>query len=188
MKKNLKYLLLVLVIAISQLLLQPAANAQTFNKGDAVLNFGVGVGSAYLYSGATAWPAVNASFEYGVYKLKNIGVFSVGGILSWQHAYNGYNNYDLAWNEIYFGARSAFHLSLLEIDNLDVYGGITIGLRSYSDPVWNSYTARWENNYGVNPFGGAFVGGRWYFTPSFGVFSELGYDVSWLKAGFSIKF
>jgi len=188
MKKSPKYFLIVLFIACSQLLSQPSTNAQTFEKSDAVLNLGVGLGDVYLVPGATIWPGLNASFEYGVYKLKKVGVFSVGGILSWQHASAGYSNYDLAWNEIYFGARAAFHLSILEVDNLDVYGGVTLGFRSYGSTDWDPHTQRDVVTRHFDPFPGVFVGGRWYFTPNFGVFSELGYEVSWFKAGISIKF
>jgi hypothetical protein len=185
MKKSIKYFLLVIVIAV---LVQIPSKAQMFEKDDAVLNLGIGLGHAYgLYAGASVWPGLNASFEYGVYKLKKIGVFSVGGILAWQHAGYEYIGDDISWNELYFGLRSQFHLTMLEVDNLDVYGGITLGLRTYSDPdITNN--GRYENHYYVNPFGGLFVGGRWYFSPGFGVFSELGYDVSWFKAGFSFRF
>jgi hypothetical protein len=187
--KNSKTILIAFLIALSLLFNQSLVKAQTFEKGDAVLNIGIGAGSAYgLATGASVWPGVNASLEYGVYQLKKVGVFSIGGITSWQHAWSGYTGNDVTWNEFYFGARSAFHLSILEVDNLDVYGGITLGIRSHSEPVWDPHTNRDVNHYKVDPFGGLFVGGRWYFTPSFGVFSELGYDVSWLKAGISLKF
>ncbi len=185
--KNPKSILIVFLIVLSLLFNQSFVKAQTFEKGDVALNIGIGAGSAYgLATGASVWPGVNASIEYGVYQLKKVGVFSIGGITSWQHAWSGYTGYDVSWNEFYFGARSAFHLTLLEVDNLDVYGGLSIGIRSYSDPVFRNN--RWENDYNVVPFGGLFVGGRWYFTPNFGVFSELGYDVAWIKAGISFKF
>lgn len=35
---------------------------------------------------------------------------------------------------------------------------------------------------------GLFVGGRYYFKPSIGVFAELGYDHTYLKAGLAVKF
>lgn len=188
MKQRFKHLLLVLVIAFFQLMTQTPANAQMFDKGDAVLNLGVGAGHAYSFYGASAWPGLNASFEYGVYQLKKIGVFSVGGIFSWQHAGYDYPGDDLSWNEFYFGFRSQFHLTMLEVDNLDVYGGLTLGLRTYYDTYYNSRTGRYDKDFEATPFGGLFVGGRWYFTPNFGVFSELGYDVSWIKAGIALKF
>jgi hypothetical protein len=189
MKNNPKFLLLVLALVLTQFLIQPSANAQTFSKGDAVINLGVGLGSAYsLDPAASVGIGLNASVEYGVYQLNKVGVFSAGGIFSWSHASAGYTGYDLAWNELYFGARAAFHLTMLDIDNLDVYGGVTLGIRSHSVPEWDVQTQRDVNHYVVDPFGGIFVGGRWYFTPGFGVFSELGYDVSWFKAGISLKF
>jgi hypothetical protein len=189
MNKNPKYLLLVIALIMAQLLIQPSASAQMFNKGDAVINLGVGLGSTYsLAPGATGGIGLNASMEYGVYTLQKVGVFSAGGIFSWSHAsadYYGYNS--LSWNEFYFGARAAFHLTMLEVDNLDVYGGVSLGIRSHSEPVWVNNN-HYDNHYVIDPFGGVFVGGRWYFTPGFGVFSELGYDVSWFKAGVSLRF
>ncbi len=189
MKRNPKYLLLVIVLVMAQFLIQPSASAQMFNKGDAVINLGVGLGSTYdLGIGGTGGFGLNAGMEYGVYTLPKIGVFSAGGIFSWSHASNDYYGYNsVSWNEIFFGARAAFHLTMLEVDNLDVYGGVTLGIRSHSTPeLVNNNDFR--NHYSVDPFGGVFVGGRWYFTPGFGVFSELGYDVSWFKAGVSLRF
>ncbi len=91
------------------------------------------------------------------------------------------------WNEFYIGPRGAFHLTMLKVENLDVYGGVSFGLRFYSEPTYVGV-----NNYGRNTFtsayGGLFVGGRYYFSKGFGVFSELSYDITFIKLGVVFKF
>lgn len=60
MKKIIFTLVCMLVVA--------GASAQSFNKGDKVLNLGIGLGNT-LYSGTgfkTTIPPVSASFEYGI--------------------------------------------------------------------------------------------------------------------------
>ena len=134
-------------------------NAQTpvFQKGDKVLNLGIGFGG-YSPSGYhVVIPSASASFEVGIAgKESGKGSIGIGGYLGYAsykenntgttnpaatYGYASYfettssteNNY---WsvNRIFIGARGAFHYPLAE--NLDTYGGITLGIiaRSWK---WN---------------------------------------------------
>ncbi len=45
------------------------------------------------------------------------------------------------------------------------------------------------NSYGrVTPVYGVFVGAKYNFAPGFGVFGELGYDISFLRIGLCANF
>ena len=187
MNKLLKSLILFAVVALS--FSSVSVKAQAFGKGDLVLNGGIGFGSVYGYDygvgGASMWPTIFASGELGIVKIKEIGVISAGGEMAFRHI--SIAGIDYHSNEFYIGPRGAFHLTMLKVENLDVYGGVSFGLRFYSEPTYVGV-----NNYGRNTFtsayGGLFVGGRYYFSEGFGVFSELSYDITIFKLGVVFKF
>lgn len=151
------------------ILLATIAEAQEYGytKGDKLLNLGVGVNSYYgaglplsisFESGITRQISVGASFDYlsRNYKPASISIYK--------------------FNALYFGARASYHVNeLLNIDNekIDLYGGVTIGYRSF----------RWKDNYSSNNlsgmygdglFFGGYIGGKYYFTSKIGAFTELG--------------
>lgn len=152
----------ILVMAIS------FVNAQKnggFAKGDKLLNVGIGVNS--YYSGGIP---LGASFEVGI-----TNDISIGGnvdYLSSKYDY-GYGTYK--FTALYFGARAAYHFNtLLKIDNdkTDLYGGLTLGYRSFS---WSdTYSGSAGNAYGSGVYLGAFIGGKYYFGKNIGAFAELG--------------
>ena len=170
------------------------ANAQTFKKGDLDINAGLGLGYSYgFYSGSSAWPTLYASVEKGFFQIKDIGVISIGGLLAYEHI--SVSDLDYSWNDFYIGARAAFHFSQIKVENLDLYAGISTGLRFYSYPVYNYvitstypyYDYTYENETHTTTFGGMFAGAKYFFTNNFGAFGELGYDVTYLKLGVTFK-
>jgi hypothetical protein len=129
-----KKILILLVVSVLFISNPFKSNAQTFSNGDMVLNAGIGFGYSYgIIGGASAWPAISLSLEKGFREIDNVGVLSLGGSFGFQHASWGY--YDLSWNDFILGGRCALHLGMIEVENLDVYGGIGLGLRIYTDPV-----------------------------------------------------
>jgi hypothetical protein len=182
------YVKLAPCILLLAFLTRPAVNtySQSFDLEDKVINVGVGFGYAWgLVSGASSWPAISVSFEKGFRELSDIGIVSLGGIVGFQHA----SVDDLNWNDFAIGARGALHFTTLGIDNVDVYGGASLGLRFYSSPelvgIWPNW--EWESKTSVGPFFGLFGGGRYYFTDKIAAFAELGYDIAWFKLGISAK-
>jgi hypothetical protein len=163
------------------------AQTPTFQKGDKVLNLGIGFGG-YSPSGyQVTTPSVSASFEVGIAeKVPNIGSFGLGGFIGYAHYkengdYSG-NNY---WtvNRILIGARGAFHYAL--VDKLDTYGGVTLGImaRSYK---WNG-TGDNPDHPTRSPLGGdLFLGGRYYFSDKFAAMAELGLG-AYLTLGIALK-
>lgn len=157
-----------LFLFITVLLLGSASFAQNgaFSEGDKLLNVGIGVNS--YYSGGIPF---GASLEFGV-----TDAISVGGSIDYLSTDYGAMGLGAKFTALYIGARANYHFNeLLNIDNdqVDVYGGLTLGYRSFS----------WKDNYGGdllgNKFGsgmylGALIGGKYYFTDNIGAFLELG--------------
>ena len=153
-----------LIVGISVMLVSSAA-AQ-FGKGDKLWNLGIGLNSAY-----NGGLPLHTSFEVGIND-----VLSVGGnvdFLSYRYIVAGYK---YGFTAFYTGARVSYHfnkLFKLNIDELDIYGGGSIGYRAFSWRDDNSLTST-GSAYGSGVYGGAHVGARWYFKPAFGVFLEVG--------------
>ena len=132
-----------------------------FNFEDKLLNIGIGIKS--YYGGGIP---LGASFEYGL-----TDDISVGANIDYLSTkYNGYK-----FSAFYFGLRASYHFNeLLEInkDNVDVYGGLTIGYRKFSW-VNNVYEGTLGKSYESGVYLGALVGGKYYFSDNMGAFAEL---------------
>lgn len=189
---------------------QMMVNAQTpaFQKGDKVLNLGLGFGG-YAPSGyKITTPSASASFEVGIKdKDSKKGSIGIGGYLGYAsykeknttttnpaatYGYASYfensslaanNNNYWSVNRIMIGVRGAYHYPL--VDKLDTYVGVTLGIIARS----------WKWNGSVNhidhptrkPFGGdLFVGGRYYFSDKFAAMGELALG-AYLTLGISMK-
>lgn len=177
-----KNLVLLLFLSLSVY----TSKAQTFKNGDFDINAGFGIGYTYgLVSGVTSWPALVVSAEKGIKDLSNIGVLSVGGTLGYKHI--SWSDADYNWNDLYIGARGAIHFSSINVDKLDLYGGVSLGLRFYSDPVWNWANGKLDKSTSTTAFFGIFGGAKYMFSQKIGAFGELGYDISWLKLGVTFK-
>ena len=177
--KKLLLLFLVGLFSLSQLVAQQS----TFEKGSKVLNLGIGFGSTYygsFYSSRT--PSLSASFEAGVMDgILDKGSIGVGGYLGYSSA--KWTNYYKTTN-IIFGARGSFHYPL--VDKLDTYTGLLLGYNIYSYKDYTGYT-------GFHGSAGAvtiawFAGARYYFSNNFAAMAEIGYGISYLTLGVSLKF
>jgi hypothetical protein len=178
--KKILTLLVVVFFSLNQLLAQESV----FNKGDKALNLGIGFGSGY-YAGwyTSRTPAISASYEVGV--VDNViekGVIGVGGYAGYSSA--KYSNY---WKTSNFliGARGLFHYPL--VDKLDTYAGLLLGYNIVStkdlDNVYGgSFSA---SSSGISTAG--FVGGRYFFKDTFAVMGELGWGISYLTLGITLK-
>jgi len=170
-----------------------AQSQDAFKKSDLVANFGIGLlnynGSGY----STTFPPITASVEYGIIdevfnEYSKIGVGAILGYYGDKYKTIAYTN---TYSHFLVGTRGSFHY--LFVDKLDTYGGLMIGydVASYKRK-WNSgYTEFSTLNNDDTEFSfqyGLFVGARYYFAESFGVFAEAGYGISALNLGFTLKF
>ncbi len=143
----------------------PSTQAQAYEKGDKLLNIGIGLNS-YYSSGIP----LNASFEVGV-----TDDISVGGSLDYLSSkYTILNDYK--FTAIYIGARGSYHFNKLlnlNSDKVDLYGGLGLGYRSFS---WSDgFTSNvLGDSYGSGIYFGLHIGGKYYFSESIGGFAELG--------------
>ena len=190
-----------LVIALlSCLFLKAQDNTAPFQNGTNVVSAGIGFGSTYFgYAYGSSSPAISLQYERGVYTIDEIpAVISIGGYLgvqSFKYTYH-YNSsgyyYKEQWSYKIIGLRGAFHYNGLNQDKIDVYAGLMLGyyINSYKFETnyYGNTAYNGTNNY-ANSFGLAgYVGGRYFFTPNFGAFAELGYGISYVTIGVDGKF
>jgi hypothetical protein len=179
----------VLTLLVAVLALQISAQESTFNKGDKVLNLGIGLGNALYGSGYTSkMIPLSASFEVGVADgIADKGTIGVGGYVGYSGAKWEYLGWGYKFTNFIIGARGTFHYPLAE--KLDTYGGLLLGYNSVStkdignvDPLYNF---SWEDSGLVYSL---FLGGRYYFTDNVAGFAELGSGISYLTIGAAFKF
>jgi hypothetical protein len=181
----------ILMIVAALMLTVPLIHAQesTFNKGDKVVNLGIGIGNT-LYRGTyytSGVPPISISYEQGVAdEILEKGVIGVLGYLGYTSYKYDYLGWGYKYSNILIGAGGMFHYPL--IDKLDTYAGILLGYNiasstEFGTPVGWDYSA----TSGGFVFSG-FVGARYYFTEQFAAFAQVGYGVAYLTLGVSIKF
>ncbi len=177
MKKTIIYFAIFLLAA-------PMAMAQKFESGDSMLSAGLGVGGAYgVDYSPTQSPGFGVSYERGIWDIGGPGVISLGGYLGFKsYKYGAYYN-DAKFNYTIIGAKGTYHFNGLDVDQLDLYGGIMLSANILS--VKNDYPGNSNSSeLGVSPY----VGARWFFSDAFGVFAEVGYGVAYFTVGASYKF
>lgn len=185
MKSTFKVLAAFLVVFI---LFSAATNAQTanpFKKNTQVGQLGIGLGMAGIY-GTASVPPITAGFQYGIEDK-----ISVGGLIGYASSTEdwGYFGEDWSWKYTYFliAARGEYHF-LESVENLDGYAGLTVGYNivSFSEP--SGYSGHGYSASGSYAVIGVHGGVRYFFSPNFAVFGELGYGLGILTAGIAYKF
>lgn len=176
-----KLTILILAVCFASL-----ANAQPFQPGTSVIQAGIGLGSN-LGGLGTGRPAISASYEYGKWAVGGPGVISLGGYIGntgYKYSTSGYSQ---SWNYTVIGFRSAYHYNgFTDVPELDVYGGAMLSYNNVSYKSSAGFTG--SNAYGSGLGFSIYVGGRWFFSESFGGYAELGYGVSTLNLGIAYRF
>jgi hypothetical protein len=182
-----KILTLLVVVAFS--LGQLFAQESTFSKGDKVLNLGIGLGST-LYSGSFykgQVPPISASYEVGI--VDNVlekGSIGVGGYLGYSSYKYEYSGWGWKYSNIIIGARGSFHYPL--VDKLDTYTGLLLGYNIATSKEFGNAIPGFNYSSSAGGLQTAwFLGGRYYFKETFAVMAELGYGISYLTLGISLK-
>lgn len=156
------------------------------NEKHTDINLGLGYGVAGLY-GSSDMPPITAGVQFLVDES-----ISIGGIVG--YTTSSYSliypltatTYTWKYTYIMFGARGEYHF-LKDSKNLDGYVGLTLGYNAVS---FSSNLGGVSVNY--TPGGGyilygAHVGIKYLFSPSIGVFSELGYGIGYFTAGATFR-
>jgi hypothetical protein len=186
MKKTFAFLFTLAVACLSSF----SAQAQ-YAKGDITANAGISLGvigyGAYSYNyyggGYRGSIPLSASVEYSINDQ-----FALGGYLgyygrSYKYTWNG-DNYRDRWSITSFGVRGSYHATPLLNDLLgasmdeekwDIYASVLLGYEvwSWSYGYEGSGFNRSNTGSGNLDFG-TIVGARYFFSPKFGAFAELG--------------
>lgn len=168
-----------LVFVIVGMYALTAHSQHVFNKGDIFLNLGIGAPYNYGYI-----PTIIFSGEVGVIPTGDIGIVSFGGIVESQFSTYSSNNFV----QFIIGPRAAWHVSAFESNEWDVYAVTGFGLWVKAKPYFDS-DGYYHKNSSLSPYGEFYVGGRWMFSESTGLFSEIGYGpLSVFKFGVTFGF
>jgi len=183
------------VILLANLLLLIVINgsAQTFDRGTKVLSAGVGIGSSLgssVYTNQS--PGISLQYEQGIWEAGGPGTVSLGAYLGFKNFgqdYASFNyNASAKWNYTIVGVRSAYHYAGLENDRIDVYGGLMFSYNILNYSIEHTGGQPTMTNAGSNTAGFTlYVGGRYYFVENLGVFTELGYGISYLNLGLALR-
>lgn len=175
--KNIFKFLCVMVMVFSA----SFATAQgRYDKGDALINAGIGLG--YYYAGGV--PLI-VSGEWAVNDVITVGPYL--GYTSYNHRWSFGGRWRYTFVDI--GVRGSYHFSeLFEIrdERVDVYGGLSLGylISSYSGP---DAPTGWSDPY-PNVFRlGIHAGVRYFFNEKVAGHAELGYGVAPLALGVTFK-
>jgi len=190
-----KIVLILLVLTVVTSTMRAQKTSDTFANKDNFIGVGFGLGGVYgLSKYDTQSPVFGAQYDRGIYEFKFGGVLGVGGFLgykSYANRYdpnNGNEKYKQRWNIVIIGARGTFHYDVFKVKNLDTYGGAMVAFHvvNYTDnlPQYVNY----EDDHASAAYASIYAGAKYYFTPQFAAFAELGYGVSWLTMGVGYKF
>ena len=149
-----------------------AASGQVYQKGSKFVNVGVGLGPGV---------GVVGTVDLGVHEAISVGAFG------------GYESYSLlgssSYGRIGVGGRADYHLAKLlkganlsiNTDKIDPYIGANVGIGIYTGTYGSFVLSR------IRPLIGGHLGARYMTKEKLGFFGEVGYDVSYLKAGITLK-
>ncbi len=184
-----------LILLTALIVLTGTASFAQFEKNSQAFNLGIGIGNTggfgSYYSGFL--PSASASYEHGIVEIPMgsdlTGVISVGGYLGWSMSKYGYDtwgndDYYLTTNFI-IAVRGNYHFVFH--DQFDPYAGIALG-GNIEASKWHGDGPDPDIDYASStPYGGAYAGARWFFTDNFAVYAEVGWLISVLNFGVTLK-
>lgn len=194
---------IILIICFLSLFNVICAENEAFKIGENRASFGLGLGWIHkeAFKKSVHLPAPNAVIERGAVPFKDLGFLSIGAEFGFHYGFHKDKipvtnlNYKESWAEIYFLPRVALycHELFYEDDfptNIDLYGGIGLGIIYLSDQFSPNISnlVGLDDNSGFKLGYNIFVGARYYFKPNTAVYAELGYGLSFLNFGISVKY
>jgi len=170
----------ILVTFFVLLLATTVSFSQVYKKGVTNLNAGISIGGLAGLYGTADFPPLSLGLQFGIHEK-----ISVGGIVGYSSS-----SYDWGYNDswkytyIFIGARGEYHFVDVDVKDLDLYGGLTIGYNivSFSGPSYDWYDP--GTSYLLYGF---HAGARYMFSPKIGAFAELGYGIGYLTVGLNVK-
>lgn len=168
------------------------AAKNAYSKGDLVGQTGIGIGGLGGFYGSASLPVIAAGVDVGIEKM-----ISVGGVVGYTASSQEYGYifqatptvYKWKYTYITVAARGSYHFLQLDHEKIDLYAGLGLGFNIVSASFEGNATLRPVNtgSSGSYLFFGFHAGGRYYFSPNFATFAELGYGVGILNVGIALK-
>jgi len=175
-----KLLFVTLVIAF----VASSAFGQAYKKGDKMLNAGIGFGFGFG-TGTSDLPPISLGLQFLSLEEK----ISLGAIVGYASSTDDWGWFGSSWSWKYtyilVGGRGEYHF--MDSKNLDGYVGAVLGYNVVSVTTPSGYAGSAYSSAASSLFYGGIVGLRYYFSPSFGIFGEAGYGISYLTAGVTLK-
>ncbi|NET36775.1 MAG: porin family protein [Cyanothece sp. SIO1E1] len=182
-----------LILFAASLLATSQTNAQTitsgnpnFSKGQWDVNAGIGLIRTFYGSHRGVVPPVSVSAELGV--TDNISVGGYIGYTSTKDRFGFLDDFDVVkYSFVIIGARGSYHFNVW--DKMDTYGGLMLGY-AVASAKWDS-TNPYLNDASFAASGlslSAYIGGRYDINENIGAFAEIGYGISVLTIGATMKF
>jgi hypothetical protein len=173
-----------------------STEAQSLAVGDNDLNAGIGFVPTWIKPGYySVLPPISISLDHGLRDDWGKGVFTVGGLIgvaryAQEKQWHDTAEYTYGYKYIstIFAARATYHYPLFA--GLDTYIGLMGGFRVNTNDhygTWPSGINDMDTDANFIPVGRIFVGAKYSFTNRFSGFGELGYGISYVTLGVSLK-
>ena len=187
MKKILLLLFVFTLVSISAFSMDILNFPPPIDKGDLLVNAGIGFGTFGSRNWNMRIPPLAASLEYCLPVELPI---SVGGMFSFfSYGWDRPGGDSWTYNFMVFAARGNWHWNF-DVSWLDFYTGLSLGYQHFTER-YSGPDSVWANNFYSWNYSGLYwatqAGARFFFTDKIGAFAELGHPV-WLKAGVTFKF
>lgn len=143
-------------------------------------------------------PPLHIAFDYCV-RVAPRAPLSFGVVFAYARSVE--HGFDAHYDFFAVGARAAYHFTdFIKVDRLDLYAGIVlggVGVSGHEHAVfgwygWNKVHRFFMGSNGHHDdgyfLGGVYGGVRYFFTKNVGVFSELGYGISYINGGICFTF
>lgn len=189
---NIQKFLFVTVLFFSTL---NAGNAQSSQAGDITIQAGIGLLPTYFKDASNVKVIpVQAAISYKLLDFLSIGAFA--GYSEYQsnvqEMYNG-STFQTTTESILGGARIAAHAK--GMNKVDIYGGFQVG---YSKPTVTTQVLSVSEANGGNNVGprakvrdefvySGFLGATTYLTKNIGLYGEIGFGISLINVGATLK-
>jgi len=170
-----KFLLVTLVVAF----IASSAFGQAYKKGDKMLNAGIGFGFGFG-TGTADLPPISLGLQF----LSLEDKISLGAIVGYASSSDKFYTDEWKYTYIIAGMRGEYHFT--DSKNLDGYVGAVLGYNVVGVTTPTGYAGTYTATASGLFYGGV-LGARYYFSPSFGIFGEAGYGISYLTAGVTLK-
>ena len=163
------------------------ADAQTpMVKGNNLVMAGLGIGGYGRSVSSTVSPTFMATFQRGIVNDLGPGNLSVGGTIAVKTGtYDGFST-DVRWNYFAFAGRASYHPHFVKSEKFDLFGGLGLGYYSANAKVEGF------GDVGIASASAIAItfhlGARYAINEKFGVWAELGTELSLLSGGVSYSF